>query len=59
VLKFNDKGYDLIKFLENSEIFFHFSQIKSEEIKKSLIDERGDFFLYFISNKMKKGKEKW
>ncbi len=60
VKKFNDKGYGFLKSLIYSgDIFFHFSQIKSEEIKEKLDKmKRGDFFLYFISKQNEEGKRK-
>lgn len=60
VKKFNDKGYGFLKSLiYNGDIFFHFSQIKSEEIKEKLDKmKRGDFFLYFISKQNEEGRRK-
>lgn len=60
VKKFNEKGYGFLKSLiYKGDIFFHFSQIKSEKIKEKLDKmKRGDFFLYFISKQNEEGKRK-
>ncbi|HPN39119.1 MAG TPA: cold shock domain-containing protein [Melioribacteraceae bacterium] len=60
VKKFNEKGYGFLKSLiYQGDIFFHFSQVKSEEIKEKLDKmKRGDFFLYFISKQNEEGKRK-
>ncbi len=60
VKKFNEKGYGFLKSLiYPGDIFFHFSQIKSEEIKEKLDKmKHGDFFLFFISKTTNEGKRK-
>ncbi len=60
VKKIDEKGFGFLKSLYyESEIFFHFSQIKKEDVREKLEEmKRGDFFLFFTSKIQPNGKRK-
>jgi cold shock CspA family protein len=60
VKKIDEKGYGfLISQHYTSDVFFHFSQIKKEELLTKLAKlKRGDFFLFFTSKERPDGKRK-
>lgn len=60
VKKIDEKGYGFLKGIHYpNDIFFHFSQIKREEVRDKLDKmKRGDFFLFFISKLQSNDKRK-
>lgn len=60
VKKIDEKGYGFLKSLHyRNDVFFHFSQIKREELLAKLSKlKRGDFFLFFTSKERPDGKRK-
>ncbi len=60
VKKIDEKGYGFLKSQHHkADVFFHFSQIKREELLLKLEKlKRGDFFLFFTSKGRPDGKRK-
>jgi len=60
VKKIDEKGYGFLKGIHYpNDIFFHFSQIKRDEVRDKLEKmKRGDFFLFFISKLQPNDKRK-
>lgn len=60
VKKINEKGFGFLRGLYyRQDIFFHFTQIKKEEVLETLNKmKRGEFILYFTSRESKDGKRK-
>lgn len=60
IKKIDEKGFGFLRSLHYSgDIFFHFSQIKKEELLDKLQHmKRGDFIVYFTSRLNPQGKRK-
>ncbi len=60
VKKIDEKGFGFLKSQHyRNDVFFHFSQIKREELLAKLTKlKRGDFFLFFTSKARPDGKRK-
>ncbi len=60
IKKIDEKGFGFLRSLHYpGDIFFHFSQIKKEELLDKLQQmKRGDFIVYFTSRLTEKGKRK-
>lgn len=60
VKKIDEKGFGFLKSLHYPvEVFFHFNQIKKEEVRDSLSKmKRGDFFLFFTSKLVQENRRK-
>lgn len=60
VKKIDEKGYGFLRSQHyRNDVFFHFSQIKKEELLAKLTKlKRGDFFLFFTSKEKPDGRRK-
>ncbi len=60
VKKIDEKGFGFLKSQHyRNDVFFHFSQIKKEELLAKLTKlKRGDFFLFFTSKEKPDGRRK-